>query len=745
MRKLSFLLFSVLLVPMLVNPVWAQITMPLAPEDAPEAQSYPIAGSHLLWKQQQEVAAYMAMHPEMLEQMNREKSVAWDFVVGSQRSWYASDLQSNQFYLVPSTCRAVGNKCYIFVEDASWGSRVTQQVVDSVRVAFDLRVPANPAKGIYQQVVDAFGNAPDVDSDPRIIIAILDIKDGYAGSGGWVIGYYHPINQTTMANSNRAEIYYLDANPTNLSTSSGLVAGLQTMAHEFQHMIHFNYDTNEILFINEGCSLLAEVHCGYPIYEQSYYVNETNHYLLDFRNDDINLGLRDYSRAARYMTYIRDQAGIGAFKPIVQSSLNGLEGLDAGLQAFGTTLRSNDIFRNWAIANILDNRSVNPAYGYIYPNLPKAVGRLHADPNVPLTGRVLQNLGIEYLTFKHGANLRATITAQDPALLIKAVEIGPSSKRVLDVTPGVEFQEPAYGTTYTEVHFVVINTSPSLPMNYFYQASGAVRPVELKWDTTEPLGFLGSLSPSDTVVVTFNAVPGGRLDSVRVALRRAGSITGGVWRYTGVQRPTPLGARLAFPITASISTTPPLPYPVPWPNWAKIDLRSYSISTDAPFAAGFIIGADPATPAVMVTTYPSDSPYNSYTYLHAPSSGPPNWYFIGDGEGNVYIYLIRAYVSFTTGVEETIELAPSSFTLAQNYPNPFNPQTTIEFSIPQAGPVTLKIVNLLGEEVATLISQELPAGKHKVQWDAAGLVSGVYFYRLETGGIVQAKKLLLLK
>ncbi|MCL4278909.1 MAG: T9SS type A sorting domain-containing protein [Ignavibacteriaceae bacterium] len=73
---------------------------------------------------------------------------------------------------------------------------------------------------------------------------------------------------------------------------------------------------------------------------------------------------------------------------------------------------------------------------------------------------------------------------------------------------------------------------------------------------------------------------------------------------------------------------------------------------------------------------------------------------------------------------------PFSYGLEQNYPNPFNPSTTIEFSIPQNGFVTIKVFNVLGKEIATLINEQVMAGKHKIDFNATGLSSGVYFYKL---------------
>ena len=86
-----------------------------------------------------------------------------------------------------------------------------------------------------------------------------------------------------------------------------------------------------------------------------------------------------------------------------------------------------------------------------------------------------------------------------------------------------------------------------------------------------------------------------------------------------------------------------------------------------------------------------------------------------------------------------------SFSLEQNYPNPFNPSTTIEFALPKPAFVTLKVYNLLGEEVAALIAEQRSNGIHKFSWDASRLANGIYLYRLDAGDFVQSKKLILMR
>ncbi len=87
----------------------------------------------------------------------------------------------------------------------------------------------------------------------------------------------------------------------------------------------------------------------------------------------------------------------------------------------------------------------------------------------------------------------------------------------------------------------------------------------------------------------------------------------------------------------------------------------------------------------------------------------------------------------------------SAYHLAQNYPNPFNPATTINFMLKKAGPVELKIYNIRGQNVATLVDQEMKAGRHSVTWNAADLASGVYFYMLTSGDFKDVKKMMLIK
>ncbi|MFN3561880.1 MAG: T9SS type A sorting domain-containing protein, partial [Chloroherpetonaceae bacterium] len=96
-------------------------------------------------------------------------------------------------------------------------------------------------------------------------------------------------------------------------------------------------------------------------------------------------------------------------------------------------------------------------------------------------------------------------------------------------------------------------------------------------------------------------------------------------------------------------------------------------------------------------------------------------------------------------VEQWTVQLPFDYALDQNYPNPFNPVTTIQFSLAKTGKVTLEIFNILGQKVGTLVDGTLAAGAYRYQWNATGMASGVYFYRLRSNEFVATKKMLLVK
>jgi hypothetical protein len=115
----------------------------------------------------------------------------------------------------------------------------------------------------------------------------------------------------------------------------------------------------------------------------------------------------------------------------------------------------------------------------------------------------------------------------------------------------------------------------------------------------------------------------------------------------------------------------------------------------------------------------------------------------GFASGSAYVY--SGFSGGSTALPPVEDHFPWQVTLHQNYPNPFNPRTRFSFSVPHSSIVTLSVYDVLGREVATLVNEKLATGTYEREWDATGQPSGVYFYRLQSAGFTETKKLVLVR
>jgi hypothetical protein len=121
------------------------------------------------------------------------------------------------------------------------------------------------------------------------------------------------------------------------------------------------------------------------------------------------------------------------------------------------------------------------------------------------------------------------------------------------------------------------------------------------------------------------------------------------------------------------------------------------------------------------------------------------WSQKGGGSGNNIWVAGGCSTQITIGVEQEGNLIPSQYKLNQNYPNPFNPVTNIRFSIPKSGFTKMVVYDIAGKEIETLVNENLASGTYNADFDAPGLASGVYFYRITSGEFTDVKKMVLIK
>ncbi len=376
--------------------------------------------------------------PVVVPQALPKQSLARPFAVGDTLTVpaYSFRLGDQGHYKTTTTCRVVGSRSYLFVEDEIWGShRITQAGLESLVEAFDRSTPADPSRGIFWVTTNLFGPPPDADADPRILIVVLDILDSPI-TGTAFVGYFDVANQGPPTSH---EIIYIDSNP--LDIDSDLARA--TLAHEFQHMLHWRGDPDEDKWVDEGCSEYAELACGYKDTTQSAasaFLQVTNTSLTLW--EDLPF---DFDQAYLWMTYFVQRYGEATLPVLVSAPENGITGVDRVLEDLGSDDRYADLFADWMTATYLDGPG---SLGYDRIDL----GAVHTDtlavPTEVLVRKV-RHWGIDYLVLGESQGVSATLGgALGSGLLVSLItqHDGEASAGSATIPAGTQGRISAFGS-----------------------------------------------------------------------------------------------------------------------------------------------------------------------------------------------------------------------------------------------------------------------------------------------------------
>lgn len=207
----------------------------------------------------------------------------------------------------------------------------------------------NPGKGIIENDIEVFGPTPTVVGDGYQDFLLFDITDQN------ILGFFQPNDQTTDEFSNRRNMLYIDSRE-GLSRTSSL---LNTLAHEFQHLIHQGQNPNSDIFINEGCSEVAGVMCGYTDRRNTNYLRNTNTVMFEWPEDLVGNNLA-YERALTFMHYLYEQFGAGFLNKVLRTRGASMSVIDDALNAShpGNPSAAWSVAgRGFAVANWLQSNS----------------------------------------------------------------------------------------------------------------------------------------------------------------------------------------------------------------------------------------------------------------------------------------------------------------------------------------------------------------------------------------------------
>ncbi|MHA2103465.1 MAG: hypothetical protein ACW981_08535 [Candidatus Hodarchaeales archaeon] len=262
---------------------------------------------------------------------------------GTEQDWVDS------FYQTNATVKAISNHSVVFVEDGiSYDETSAQGLANEFEA------------NIWNSEVPYFGTVPDVDNNGKISIFIMDIEDGSTG-GSYIAGVFLRIHQSDPNghSSNEFEYYSMFMELVHIDIQSVLDNEVNgTLAHEFQHLIHFESDPDETLWIDEGASSYASYHAGYTSDISGYLSNSNPNYFLYDTDSSLTYwtqALRDYSAVFLFFLYLSNRFGPNVIGEIVNSTLKDQGSVMDILQNnYGYIGDFEDIFQDWTIANTLD-------------------------------------------------------------------------------------------------------------------------------------------------------------------------------------------------------------------------------------------------------------------------------------------------------------------------------------------------------------------------------------------------------
>ncbi len=286
-------------------------------------------------------------------------AVAATPAIGTNVKFWSWDFAVGVFYPVSATLQAIGQNVELYVD------------INNPIAANTIADIVSTADRAVEREHLAFGTEPNpgIDGNPRVTILILEIRDGqYYGAGAAMVGgYFWYLNQYTQSTidrwypgaglkSNAREMVFVDA----VAVMPGTRQFYQVLTHEFQHMIHWNYDPEEEGWLNEGSSNLAAQLTGHglPEYHVQSFLDRPNKTLIRSSDD----AMADYGGYGLFSLYLWENYGADAFtRELVRSTARGTASIDGVLARRGYGDRFPQALSHWAVANYLDDLAV---YGY---------------------------------------------------------------------------------------------------------------------------------------------------------------------------------------------------------------------------------------------------------------------------------------------------------------------------------------------------------------------------------------------
>ncbi|HMA62257.1 MAG TPA: T9SS type A sorting domain-containing protein [bacterium] len=446
------------------------------------------------------------------------KRLAKPVEVGDTTFFIRSDINETQNVNLEEVAfyrKYSGDLIEVYVEVAEFDSnRVTEADVDSIVDRLVNKTPEgsiNPDKGIYANEIDVVGDPPDVDYNGKLNVLLIDVRDGYdpETSTSYVAGYFDPLDQMGTR-GNFSEIIYIDTNPADLTSEY-----VHTIvAHELQHLIHYNYDTNEADWLNEGMSVLVPKILGFEGRNFGSFLAKPNNKLNNWEGT-----LEDYSKVGLWTYYIFNRFGIDFISDVIQTDVNSLDSYNAVLDERTSISSVREVMRDWFVANLINDPTIEGGiYGYQNNPIPD-IRTDHFSSSFTdgeFKNITLKSGAAEYIQFYQGQDLFLEMEhdlenyfgmvvikhKEEPEVTIQNLESGQ-----------YEFSDETFGYDYSKISFIPYWASISefetdMEISYKATGTGGTRETELVHDG-DSISFyitLGGVEAGEKFQIPDNAV-----------------------------------------------------------------------------------------------------------------------------------------------------------------------------------------------------------------------------------------------
>ena len=338
-----------------------------------------------------------------------------DYSVGDEATFWVSNTDTDEQFEVTAVLRYATPHLYMWVEE---GERVDADNLEAAAELFESKT--------YPTNREFFGSewTPGVDSDPHLYV--LHARNLGETTGGYfssVDAYSNLVNQY----SNEHEMFYINFDavcdycftPVNSDYYNG------TLAHEFQHMIHWYNDANEDSWMNEGSSVLAEFLNGYEaggVDDAFLYRPDTQ--LNDWEEGTAGDNTEHYGAGYLFMLYFLDRFGEDATRQLIAHDENGIAAVDATLEELGMELTFEDVYADWTVANYLDDTSLaDGRYGYgnyeaSNPKVEKTYDNLQLGKGVGPVRTTVHQYGTDYIRLRGNNPVTFNFTGSTSVKLI---------------------------------------------------------------------------------------------------------------------------------------------------------------------------------------------------------------------------------------------------------------------------------------------------------------------------------------